>query len=65
MPKIKTNRSAFKRFWSTGNGKIMRRKAFKNHILTKKGKRRKRQLSIPTELYSGDKPRIRRLVPNI
>lgn len=45
MPKVKTNSAAKKRFQFTASGKIKRKKAFKNHILTKKGKKRKRHLS--------------------
>lgn len=44
MPKIKTNRSAAKRFKLTGTGKLMRNKANKQHILTKKTTKRKRRL---------------------
>ena len=44
MPKMKTNSSAKKRFAFTGTGKIKRKKAFKNHILTKKEKDSKRGL---------------------
>ena len=42
MPKMKTNRGAAKRFKITGSGKIVRSKAFANHILTKKTTKRKR-----------------------
>jgi large subunit ribosomal protein L35 len=35
MPKMKTHRGAAKRFKVTGSGKLMRRKAFKSHILEK------------------------------
>ena len=45
MPKMKTNSSAKKRFKVTGSGKIMRRKAFHSHILTKKDKDRKKGLT--------------------
>ena len=38
MPKMKTKSSAKKRFKLTGGGKIKRKHAFKNHILTKKSK---------------------------
>jgi len=38
MPKMKTNSSAKKRFAFNGIGKIKRKRAFKNHILTKKEK---------------------------
>jgi hypothetical protein len=36
MPKIKTNRSAAKRFKKTGSGKIQRAKSGKNHFTGKK-----------------------------
>lgn len=41
MPKMKTKSSAKKRFKVTGTGKIKRKHAFKNHILTKKIKKKK------------------------
>ena len=41
MSKLKTKSSAKKRFKITGSGKIKRKHAFKNHILTKKSKKRK------------------------
>ena len=44
MPKIKTNRSAAKRFKVTGTGKLKRKKAYKRHILTKKSTKTKRNL---------------------
>lgn len=46
MPKVKTNSSAKKRFKVTGTGKIMHQKAFKRHILTKKSKKRKRNMRL-------------------
>ena len=45
MPKVKTNSSAKKRFKITGTGKISFQKAFKRHILTKKSKKRKRNMN--------------------
>ena len=45
MPKIKTNSGAKKRFDLTGSGKIKRKHAFKSHILTKKTKKQKRNLT--------------------
>ena len=44
MPKIKTNKSAAKRFKLTGTGKLKRNKAYKRHILTKKSAKTKRNL---------------------
>ena len=45
MPKIKTNSGAKKRFALTGSGKIKRKHAFNSHILTKKTKKQKRNLT--------------------
>ena len=40
MPKMKTHKGTAKRFRRTGTGKIMRAKAYKSHILTKKSPKR-------------------------
>ena len=45
MPKIKTNSGAKKRVALTGSGKIKRKHAYKSHILTKKTKKQKRNLT--------------------
>jgi large subunit ribosomal protein L35 len=45
MPKMKTKSGAKKRFKITGTGKIKRKHAYKSHILTKKSKKRKRNLT--------------------
>ena len=63
MPKIKTNRGAAKRFRSTGSGKIVRNKAFANHILTKKSKKRKRNLRKSGLVHSSNRQGITRLIP--
>ena len=44
MPKMKTSRAAAKRFKKTGTGKLVRNKAYKRHILTKKSTKNKRNL---------------------
>ena len=44
MPKMKTSRSAAKRFKQSGTGKLVCNKAYKRHILTKKSTKRKRNL---------------------
>ena len=44
MPKIKTRRSAAKRFELTGSGKYKRRRQNLRHILTKKAPGRKMRL---------------------
>ncbi|HEV3353987.1 MAG TPA: 50S ribosomal protein L35 [Acidimicrobiales bacterium] len=62
MPKMKTHRGAAKRFKVTGSGKIMRRKAFRNHILEKKPSKRTRRLAREAEVTGGDRDQVRRLL---
>jgi len=62
MPKIKTHKGAAKRFKVTGSGKILRVKAYKSHILTKKDAERKRRLGKVQEVSSSDKKKVRRLL---
>ena len=54
MPKMKTHKGSAKRFRRTGTGKIMRAKAFKSHILTKKSPKRIRGFRQEAELGKGD-----------
>jgi large subunit ribosomal protein L35 len=54
MPKMKSKSSAKKRFTFTGTGKIKRRHAYKSHILTKKSKKRKRNLGYFAMVDSAD-----------
>jgi large subunit ribosomal protein L35 len=63
MPKIKTNRSAAKRFRKTATGKIKRKKAFHTHILTKKTPKRKRGLRKAGLVSKADRGRVRKLIP--
>lgn len=65
MPKIKTNKSAAKRFSRTGTGKIKRNKGFKRHLLTHKSRKTKRNLGKSAIIFSGDLPRVQRMVPYI
>ena len=58
MPKQKTRRSAAKRFSLTGTGKIKRKHAFKNHILTKKSKKRKLKLTHSSLVDKSDMKNI-------
>ena len=62
MPKMKTNPGAKKRFTLTGTGKIKRKHAFKSHILTKKSKKRKRNLTYFGEVHKADRNNIKRLL---
>ena len=60
MPKQKTKSSAKKRFKLTGSGKIKRRQSFKNHLLTKKSKKRKLRLTHSAIVHSSDADNIKR-----
>lgn len=62
MPKMKTNRSAAKRFKLTGKGKVKRGHAFMSHILTKKSAKRKRKLRHSTLAVGGDAKRVKRML---
>ncbi len=62
MPKMKTNRSAAKRFKKTGKGKVRRFKANKSHILTKKTAKRKRHLRHATTVAKADEKRVKRML---
>ena len=60
MPKMKTHSGTAKRFRVTGSGKIMRGKAFKSHIKTKKSPKRVRNFRHETELAAADKKVVAR-----
>ena len=64
MPKIKTNRSAAKRFKKTGTGKVVFAKSCASHIMTKKTTKRKRSLRRSQIVDSADMKEIRQLLPN-
>ena len=59
---MKTNPGAKKRFSLTGTGKIKRKHAYKSHILTKKSKKRKRNLTYAGEVHKADVPNIKQLL---
>ncbi len=63
MPKLKTKSGAKKRFKVTGSGKIKRAKAFKRHILTKKGTKQKRRLGHKTTVKKVDEGNIKPMLP--
>ena len=63
MPKMKSNSGAKKRFRFTGSGKVKFKKAFKNHILTKKSTKRKRKMRITGIMEKGDECQVKRLLP--
>jgi large subunit ribosomal protein L35 len=62
MPKLKTNKSAAKRFRRTAKG-YKHRGANKNHILTKKPPKRKRQLRGLRAVSESDVGLLDRMLP--
>src|SRR4029079_4833571 len=62
MPKVKTNSSAKKRFKVTATGKITHQKSFKRHILTKKSKKRKRNMRKDGEVAKSHVDFVKRLL---
>jgi large subunit ribosomal protein L35 len=63
MPKMKTKKAAAKRLKVTGTGKIMRMKANKSHILTKKTTKRKRNLRKATTLDASSLKTVKKILP--
>jgi len=62
MPKIRTSRSAAKRFKKTAGGRLKRSKAFKGHLLTGKSSKRKRNLRKAGLVDKADQKRVKRLL---
>ena len=65
MPKMKTNRSAAKRFKVTGSGKLKRNKAYKRHILTKKSAKTKRNLRKSAIVDSTNVKNMKKILPYV
>jgi ribosomal protein L35 len=63
MPKMKTHKSSAKRFKVSSSGKIIRSKAYKSHILTKKTAKRKRNLRKSTTVSSVEVKKVKVLLP--
>ncbi|SDY97634.1 50S ribosomal protein L35 [Nitrosomonas sp. Nm33] len=63
MPKMKTKKSAAKRFKVRAGGTIKRSQAFKRHILTKKTTKNKRQLRGTASVHSRDIASVRAMLP--
>lgn len=62
MPKVKTNAASKKRFALTGTGKVKRKHAYHSHILTKKSKKRKRNLDHTALVDSANIKQVRALL---
>jgi large subunit ribosomal protein L35 len=62
MPKMKVHSGSKKRFRVTGSGKIMRRRANRNHLLEHKPSSRTRRLDNEVVLAPGDASKIKKLL---
>ncbi len=62
MPKNKTHSGAGKRFRLTGSGKIMRRRANRNHLLEHKPSTRTRRLAPEVVMAPADAKKVKRLL---
>ena len=63
MPKLKTRRSAAKRFTVTGTGKVRRRHAYLRHILSSKTRKQKRRLRHSALVAATDVKAVKRMIP--
>jgi large subunit ribosomal protein L35 len=62
MPKMKTHSGASKRFRLTATGKVMRRRANRNHLLEHKSSTRTRRLAREVTLSPADTKKMKRLL---
>jgi large subunit ribosomal protein L35 len=62
MPKLKTNKSAAKRFKRTASGQFKHRRTNRNHILTKKATKRKCQLRSTKQVNKKDQKAVKKML---
>ena len=60
MPKMKTHKGTAKRIKLTSTGKLIRRRAFGNHMLSKKSKSRKRNIKATAIVKGGMAKNVKR-----
>ena len=65
MPKLKSNKSAAKRFRKTASGRFKHAQSHRRHILTKKPTKRKRQLRSSQLVHESDTKMIARMLPYV
>jgi len=63
MPKLKTRKSAKKRFYISAKGKFGRKRAFKSYILEKKTSKRKRNLKRKMIVFKGENLALKTMLP--
>ena len=65
MPKLKTKKTAAKRFEKTGSGKIRRGNTGMNHLKMRKSKSAKRRLTMKSDVSNSEKRTVKRMVPGL
>ncbi|MEW6232851.1 MAG: 50S ribosomal protein L35 [Chloroflexota bacterium] len=63
MPKMKTSKTASKRFTITGSGKLMRTRGGKSHLRRNKASRVKGEYDEMHPVSPADESRVKRLLP--
>lgn len=63
MPKMKTKKSAAKRFRVRAGGSVKRGQAFKRHILTKKTTKNKRHLRGTEAVHATNVDSVKAMLP--
>jgi len=63
MPKLKTNKSLYKRLKVSGGGKLLRMKIGRSHLRRKRPKRVKRTYRETMALHPSDVARIKKVFP--
>ena len=63
MPKLKTHKGCSKRFKLSGSGKVLRKKAYHSHLLTKKRRKKKRALKETIAVDPTDMKKLKLILP--
>ena len=63
MPKQKTHRGAYKRFTTSGSGKLQQPKGWRNHLRRNRSARARRLLHDQVPMSKGNAKQVQRLVP--
>jgi large subunit ribosomal protein L35 len=63
MPKLKTRKSAAKRYKITGSGKILKHKGNSKHLMEKKSAKSKKNNNAYQEVHATDAMKIARMLP--
>lgn len=64
MPKLKTHKGMAKRIKISAAGKLMRRRAYRNHLLAHKGTSLKREYVQEFQISQGDLSNVKKMLGN-